>query len=364
MTRESDSHDRLVSQLFEVARSDAPDLLRFVTEGNFPSLTASERYAVLSLQPESTQTAEDCDRLADAAIAAGKQQEALRHAEAALARGGKDDREFQRVRRRTELLLRLERVEEAVSDALEWVAEEKRPPHVLCSMAELLASHAQVAEAEQLFASALQSDKLTDEERYTFLRRWAAARQGVARCEKLLEAAAIKPSGSPEWRECVDRIRNELQTSANADAVGQLATRTKDAELAAELLILQSELTPDTGLAAEILWKLYRAGQLDDVRLGWACQIWNLAEHPQRVIEACESTMRAGRRLPVAALAELAIAYTAEHRDVDAHAQASQDTEPAVALPDATWSRTAKTGWRIFLSAVWVDCCTGLSAGA
>ena len=134
----------------------------------------------------------------------------------------------------------------------------------------------------------------------------------------------------------MDRIRIELQTSANADAVGQLVTRTKDAELSVELLILQSELTPDAGLAAEILWKLYRAGQLDDVRLGWACQIWNLAEHPQRVIEACETTMRASRRLPVAALPELMIAYTAEHRDVDAHRASSQDTEPAVVLPDAS----------------------------
>ena len=161
-------------------------------------------------------------------------------------------------------------------------------------------------------------------------------RQGVARCEKLLEAAAIKPPGSPERRECVDRIRNELQTPANAGAVGQLATRTKDAELSAELLIRQSELTTDAGLAAEILWKLYRAGQLDDVRLGWACQIWNLAKHPQRVIEACESTMRVGGELPVAALTELAMSYTAEHRDVDARRAASRDTEPAVALPDAT----------------------------
>ena len=329
-------HDRLVSQLCEVAQSDAPDLLRFVADGNFPSLTASERYAILSLQPESTQTAEDCDRLSEAAIAAGKQQEALRYAEAALTRGGKDAHESQRRQRRAGLLLRLERSQEAVADVLEWAAEAKRAPLELSAMAELLAGHAQNAPAEQLFTRALESETLADDERYAFLRRWAAARQGVARCEKLLEAAAIKPSGSPERLECVDRIRNELRNSANAGAAGQLARKTADGQLSAELLVLQSELTPDAGLAAEILWKLYRAGQLDDVRLGWACQIWNRAEHPQRVIEACETPLRAGRHLPVAALAQLAIAYSAEHRDVDARRAASRDAEPAVVLPAAT----------------------------
>ena len=110
-----------------------------------------------------------------------------------------------------------------------------------------------------------------------------------------------------------------------------------------ELLILQSELTPDAGLAAESLWKLYRAGQLDDVPLGWACQSWNLAKHPQRVIEACEATMRAGPPLASGCSPRaLAIAYTAEHRDVDAHRGASRDAQPNVKSSDVTGAEPPK----------------------
>ena len=66
------SRDLLVGELLEVGQSGAPDLLRFVSAANFPSLTDSQRYAIQTLQPEATRTAEDCSRLADAAIAAGK----------------------------------------------------------------------------------------------------------------------------------------------------------------------------------------------------------------------------------------------------------------------------------------------------
>ena len=107
--RQIGPHDRLVGQLLEVAQSDTPDLLRFVAEGNFPSLAAGERYAILALQPEATRTAEDCDRLTDAALAVDKEPEALRHVEAALSRGARDGHEGDRHRRHIELLLGLGR---------------------------------------------------------------------------------------------------------------------------------------------------------------------------------------------------------------------------------------------------------------
>jgi len=329
------THDRLVGHLLEVAQSDAPDLLRFVAEGNFPTLRAGERYAILSLQPEATRTALDCDRLAEAAVAAGKPQDALRHVEAALARGGADGREGQRRRRCVELLLRLDRASDAVVAAQNWAAAAARSPHELAAMAELLASHAQPEPAEQLFDRAMQAGELAAEDRYILLRRWAATLQGVASCEKLLAAAVLKPSGSRERRECVDRLRRELATAAQAETAGQLAAKTADAELAAELVFRQAELTPDVSQAAVLLGKLYEAGRLDAARLAWACQTWNLAGQGARVIGACETELRAGRRLSPAAAAELAAAYRAQQRDLDAKRAASRDAESVSAAASA-----------------------------
>ena len=146
------THDRLVGHLLEVAQSDAPDLLRFVAEGHFPSLVSGERYAILSLQPEAARTAQDCDRLAEAAVAAGKQAGGIAARRGGVARGGGDGHEGERRRRRVELLLRLDRVQEAVAAAQQWAAGAGRQPHELASMAELLASHAQQELAEHLLA--------------------------------------------------------------------------------------------------------------------------------------------------------------------------------------------------------------------
>ncbi len=338
------THDRLVGHLLEVAQSNAPDLRRFVAEGNFPSLVSGERYAILSLQPAATRTAQDCDRLADASVAAGKQQEALQHVEAALSRGGVDGREDQRRRRCVELLLRLDRAADAVAAAQLWAAGLRRQPHELAAMAELLASHAQQVPAEQLFGKALADGELAAADRYALLRRWAAIRTGVARCEKLIEAAALKPSGSQERRQCVDLLRRELATAVQADTAGHLAARTADAELAGELVFRQAELTPDASQAALLLWKLYEAQRLNAARLPWACQTWNLASQGARVIGACEAELRAGRRLSPATAAELAVAYRAEYRDLDAKRAGSSSAEsvpaaaPAVSQPGQTGS--------------------------
>jgi hypothetical protein len=329
------THDRLVGHLLEVAQSDAPDLLRFVAEGNFPSLTGGERYAILSLQPNATRTAQDYDRLAEAAVAAGKPQDALRHVEAALSRGGADGREGHRRRRCVELLLRLNLASDAVAAAQQWAAGTAHPPHELASMAELLASHAQQEPAEQLFNRAIEADSLAAEDQYALLRRWAIARQGVSRCEKLLEAAALKPSDSRERRECVDLLRRELATAVQADIAGQLAAKTTDAELAAELVFRQAELTPDASQAAALLWGIHEAKRLDAARLAWACQTWNLAGQGAHVIQACEAELRAGRRLTLATAAELAVAYRAEHRELDAKRAGSSDAESVPAAASA-----------------------------
>jgi hypothetical protein len=325
------NRDRLVGQLLEVAQSGLPELLRFVTAGNFPSLTAAERYAILSLQDEATRTAQDGDRLADAAVAVGKEEQALQHVTAALERGGSGPDQFARQRRRIELLLRLGRAKEATSAAWQWARAADRRPDDLAALAELLAAHAQGEPAEALFARALQGGTLAVDERYALLRRWAAVRQGAARCEKLIEAAAWHPAGSPARRACVDLLRRELATAAQAETAGQLAAKTADAELAAELTFRQAELTPDVSQSAALLGRLVEAGRLDDARLAYACQTWNRAGQPARVIESCETALRAGRGLSPAAAVELARAYRAQGREVDAQRASSRDSEPAPA---------------------------------
>jgi hypothetical protein len=131
----------------------------------------------------------------------------------------------------------------------------------------------------------------------------------------------------------MDLLRRELATAAQAETAGQLAAKTADVELAAELIVRQAELTPDVSQAAALLWQLYEAKRLEAARLGWACQTWNLAGQGARVIGACETELRAGRRLSPATAAELAAAYRAEHRDLDAKRAGSSSAEsvPAAA---------------------------------
>jgi len=326
--RQMGPRDRLVGQLLEVAQSGAPELLRFVTAGNFPSLTGAERYAILSLQDEATRTAQDCDHLADAAVAVGNEAAALQHVTAALERGAPGAEETTRRRRHIELLLRLGREAEAVSAAGRWAGAAERSPDELASLAELLAAHAQQEPADAMFARAMmQAGVLAADDRYALLRRWAAIRRGVPRCEKLLEAAAHQPAGSPARRECVDLLRQELATAAQADAAGQLAAKTADAGLAAELVFRQAELTPSVTDAAALLWQLVESGRLAEGRLTYASRTWNAAGQPALVIEACETVLRGARRLSPAATAELATAYRAEGREGDARRASTHDPE-------------------------------------
>jgi hypothetical protein len=175
----------------------------------------------------------------------------------------------------------------------------------------------------------MQAGVLAADDRHALLRRWAAIRRGVPRCEKLIEAAALQPVGSPARRECVDLLRQELATAAHAGAAGQLAAKTADADLAAELVFRQAELTPSVTDAAALLWQLAESGRLGEARLAYASQAWNSAGQPALVIEACETALRANGRLSPAAAVELAIAYRTAGREGDARRASTRDPEPA-----------------------------------
>jgi hypothetical protein len=321
--------DRMLGHLHEAVRGDAADLVRFVAAGGFPSLSRQELYTALLLQPQATRTPEDYDRLAQAAAAIGKQQEALRHVEAALRRDARDGRADDRQRRRVALLLQLDRTQEAVATAADWADQARHDPSQLASMAELLADYAQQEPAERLFRLALTGEQLVDTARYRLLRRWAAIRQGVARVETLVEAAELQPAASPERLACLDLAGAELATAAHAETAGRLAAATKDADLAAELLVRQAELSRDRRLAADLAWKVYQSNRLADARLAWACGLWNGTGHASRTIQACEHVLRAGRPLAAGTAEELAMAYRLAGRVLEARRAATTDEEPA-----------------------------------
>jgi len=332
--------ERKLQQLYEVARNGAPELRGFITQANFPSLLKEERYAMLLLQPEATRTAEDYDRLAQAAIDLRRRPEAIEHIRSALSIAGDDGQESARQRLQVKLLLELNKRVEAMEIVDQWLARHAADAQGLASMAELLANHAQPLRAEELARSALAVAGVADADRYELLRRMAAVRVGAARCRTWLEAAMLQPAGSPQRDDCLQRLRTELAAPAQAEIAGWLATETDEPDLRAELLIRQAELTRDPHLASELAWQVHRSGQLDDARITWALQVWNRGGKPSRVIETCEQRLRSGRRLSGAAAQQLATAYRAEGRDKDA--LRASTTDPLVTEPD--WNALMNQG--------------------
>ena len=319
------SAEHKLAQLSEVMQSGLPDVVRCVSQDAFPSLSDEQLYALLVLRPEAERSGEDCRRLAQVAAALDEREDALRHAERASALGVDADHKTALERMRVELLLGLGLAAHATAAAEAWASGESTGPDDLAAMAEILARYAQREPAERLFRAALANDELAPTARYRLLLRWSVARQGVGRCEKLLEAAELHPSDSRQRRDCLRALRTELKTTAHAATAGQLASMTEDAELTAELHLRQAELTSDAKLAADLAWKVYESGRLGDGRLGWATRVWNRAEEASRVIQACEQLLREGRTLPPAIAEQLVRAYRDAGRNKEADRAASRE---------------------------------------
>ena len=319
--------------LRKVAAGQSTALTRFIAEGNFASLKPGELYAILLLQPEHTRTAGDCDGLTGAALAAGQIEQAFAHAEAALARKARDGRGFAREKTRVEILLRLGRADTAVKAAVGWAARSGAGPDQLATMAELLAQYAQSETADALFTRALAAEGLSADARYGLLHRWADVCKGIARWEKLLEAAAGQPAGSDERRACVQLVVGELTDPGHAEVAGRMSAGVKDPELKAALLVRRAELLRNPDTAAEVVWQVHQVGRLPEDRLNWACATWSRAGQPERVIAACEAWLRRGKPLSLAAAAELAAAYRTAGREQDARRADTRDQEPVPPTP-------------------------------
>lgn len=323
------SSERKLDQLSKVMQSSLPDVIRCVSQDAFPSLSDKQIYALLVLRPESERSADDCDRLAQVAAELDEREDALRHAERALDLGVSAARKTVLERMRVEMLLGLGREADAIAAAEAWASDDSTHTDDLAAMAEVLVRYAQRDPAERLFHAVLADEELPPAARYSLLLRWSVARQGIGRCEKLLEAAELQPTDSLQRRDCLRALRAELKTSAHATMAGQLASKTEDEDLAAELYLRQAELTGDAKLAADLAWKVYESGRLDDARLGWALRLWNRADEASRVIQACEQLLREGQYLPRVAREELVVAYRAAGRDKDADRAESREDSAA-----------------------------------
>ncbi len=327
--------EHMLALLRKVAASRATALARLVAEGHFRTLRPEELYAILSAMPESRRSAEDEDRLAAAARAAGRLKEALAHAQAAIAKVDSSRGSGPRHRTLVELHLKLGQAEAARAAARKWASAEDRAAEDLAVMAELLARYAQAQPADDLFAKALAERKLARKERYRLMKRWAETSQGVPRWQRLVEAAELAQAGSEERRACLDALLAELQGAARAEVAAQLAAATGCRDLKAALLLRQAELARDQDVASDLAWRVYCMGQLDEERLAWADRLWSAADQPRRTIEACEAVLRGGKRLPGSAAIGLARAYRAVGRRADAQRALTRDAEPAPPAPAA-----------------------------
>ena len=136
----------------------------------------------------------------------------------------------------------------------------------------------------------------------------------------------------------MDLIRQELTTGAQAETAGQLGREDSGSRnWPGNCCCWQGGTHAECAPGGRIALETARVRRLDDARLAWACQVWNRSDQPRLVIQACEQALRAGRELSLDAAAELAIAYRAEHRELDAKRAASRDAESApAATPDVT----------------------------
>ena len=321
------SRNELLEALRGVVRDGAVSLTRFLAGRTLAWIEPRELYDLLLLSPQQDRRAVDWDHLAQAAADVGLLSDALQHVESALACNAPDGR-FEREKTRVELLLRLDRHEEAVRAAKAWAENGDPTSDQLASMGESLASRGQGPVAEELFNLATGSAELSPMERFNLLCRQAAVKEGVPRWRTLLEAAQLQPARFPGRLECMSSLIGELVDPAHAEIAMKLADETEDLDLQTQLLIRQAELTADMAAAADISWQLYQSDRLPADRFDWACETWNQAKMFDKVIDACETRLRSGRPLSEDAGSQLVSAYQAAGCPQHARRASTNDPRP------------------------------------
>jgi hypothetical protein len=312
-------------------------------------LSVAQRYEILSCQPVETLTAADRDRLAQAAATSLRLGEALVHARAALAAGGAgsaDGASFERQRVVVDLLLQLKRSAEAAETVRHWAAAARPAPEQLAEMAECLAARGCREPADELFAAALAGNQgLAPQQRFRLTCRQAAIHQGLRRWQLWLAAAAAAPADSPGRRQCIEWITAELTEPSQAEVAAQLALRAPDAAMKAQLMLAEADLTASPEERAALYRKVQQLGRLADGDFAHAYAAWNAVGKPEQVIDVAEARLRNGKwagygpeRL------ELALAYRAVGRHLDALRAETTDPEPAEESPPPRPNRGLQGG--------------------
>jgi hypothetical protein len=276
-----------------------------------------ERLEVLLHQPVASRIATDWDHLAQAALAAGRPEVALRYLEDGIQAAGMDVRGFEGELRRLEPLLGLGREPVATTVARSLADGPGATPDRIAALAEVLAKFDQKPAADDLFARAALAPRLTAEQRYQFARRRAALHAGLPRWRILLRAVDELPVGSPLWNAGLDDVLRELTGPAHAELAGQLAEGAQSQQLRARLRLRQAFLLRDPNQSADILWELHQAGDLSSDQLDWACPQLLHVGHCERVIAILEAQMRKGQRMSRSLFLALALAYDSTGRRSD-----------------------------------------------
>jgi hypothetical protein len=228
-----------------------------------------------------------------------------------------------------ELLLRLEKTDEAIQTARQWATGSEPSPEQLAAMAELLAKYGRRPAADELFARALAAKDRTPEQRFDLLYRRAVIHEGPERWRMLIEAAEVAPADSPGRRQCLDMILGDLNEPSQAEVAVQLAGRTQEPGFKAELMLRQADLTTNLDAKADLDWQVHQAGLLPEDRFYPACVLWNNANHPERVIAAVEQRLQSKEpQISEGELHELAAAYLMVGRSRDAQRATTSDVEP------------------------------------
>jgi len=338
------SRELTIDALKQLARQGAGPLTRHIDGRFFPSLAPAERYDILSCLPPESLKAEDWDRLAAAAAEAGRATESLAHARAALRSDG-GRRLFERRRLVVELLLRLERGDEAAESAVRWAAE--APPEQAAELAELLAKFGRSQMADELFFRILEDKNLTTNARYGLLCRRASVHRGQLRWQLLLEAAETAKQDSPGRNRALDLIVAELTEPIQAETAGQLAAAAKSPDIKFRMLLAQADLSVVLQDRSELFWEVYQSGRLPENRYDTAFGAWNAENHPERVIEVAETVLRRGERLKTdGQMRELSLAYRNAGRELDARRAAFDDPPPE--KPRDSGSRRPRGGMGFF----------------
>ncbi|MCO6453818.1 MAG: hypothetical protein J5I93_00765, partial [Pirellulaceae bacterium] len=320
----------LVTDLRLVASSGAGGLIRAIQSANFPQLTPSLLYDILSRQPLASRSSDDAERLAELALRVSQVPAAVDAARHSLALTRDPAQRHERTRLLVEALLRDQRGQEAVDVASTWL-ETDVPARDVADLTGLLGRLGQRAEADRLLVRQLERTwSLAD--RQLLVRRRADLHEGLERWRLIGQAIELDEKTGAA-RTDLETLLGELHRPEQAATAGQLAEGTGSQTLRIALWLTEARLTAEGRRAVELIERVHRAGGLPAGRLSWACQQLIAGGKPETAVEVLERELRAGRRLDVQQRGLLAAAYELAERPLDARRAGSSDPEPDETLP-------------------------------